>query len=248
MTKTIISGAVLSLVAMSFNGCGETTSTNLTDGEATKVSIDFGEYFEKNNELTNRILIKTDTRENGNSEEYYKDNVVVDNNVIRHEVKDKPEANSTVSIGSDDVNITFPLIPSKNFTSKRVVEIGETVSHSTSEKEMTFSGVTTKTEEEKKCILESKITTFDVNASLFEETYTGDIIVIACTFNEKVSFSDSNETMDTTDIERIYYQKEKGRILSIDNNCYVPQNLISVIDDSSKECEYKRSTIDALVK
>jgi len=242
MNKTIISGALLALFTTSFNGCGETTSTN---GEESKAKIDFAEYFEKSNQVTNRVKIDSNTKEGLPNHEFYNAKVVVKDNVITYEVKDKIELKVTIS--NDDVRLTYPTTPSDNITRKRQLEIGEILSYSSSERSFTSGGIKYESKKVKKCMLESKINSFEINPKLWNQKYAGDIIVEVCTTKEELVAGDANETLNLVDIERTYFQKGKGVIAFVDDNCFIEKPILH-INDNSKECAYKTSDIDALVE
>lgn len=245
MNKTIISGAVLVLLATGFNGCGETTSTKLISGEEANEKIDFGEYFEKSNKVSDRVRIDSNTKEESFNHEFYNETVVVKDKVITYEVKDAIKLK--VTIATDEVNMTFPITPSDNVTRRRQLEIGEMLSFSSSNREAIINGVKIESKKEKKCILEAKIDSFEIDPKLWDQKYAEDIIVEACTTTEETSVGDKNETLNTIDIKRTYFQKGKGVIASVDDNCFIEKPTLH-INDNSKECTYRTSDIDALVE
>jgi hypothetical protein len=242
MNKTIISGAVLALLATSFNGCGETTSTN---GEEPKAKIDFAEYFEKSDQVINRVSIESNTKEKTSNHEFYKLKVVVKDNIITYEVKDKIELK--VTIANDEVNLTFPTRPSDNITRKRQLEIGEILSSSGSDRIRTINGIKYESKKLKTCKIEAKINSFEIDPKLWDQKYAGDIIVEACTTTEEITIGDESEPLNLVEIDRTYFQKGKGVIAIVHDHCFIEKPILHV-NDNSKECAYRISEIDALVE
>ena len=242
MNKMIISGAVLALLAISFNGCGSTTSTN---GEEAKAKIDFAEYFEKSDQVINRVSIDSHTKEKTLNRDFYNVKVVVKDNIITYEVKDKVQRKVTIT--NDEVNLTYPESPSDNITRKRQIEIGEMLSYSSLERSFTTGGIKYESKKVKTCKLEAKINSFEIDPKLLDQKYAGDIIVEACTTTEEIFLGESNSTLTLVDTSRTYFQKGKGIITLVDDNCFIEKPIL-YINDNSKECAYRTSDVDALVE
>jgi hypothetical protein len=145
------------------------------------------------------------------------------------------------------VDFTYPTSQSDNITRKRQIEIGEVLSYSSSERSFTSGGIKYESKKVKTCKLEAKINSFEIDPKLLDKKYAGDILVEACITTEEISAGDTNETLNSVDIERTYFQKGKGMIALVDDNCFIEKPLLH-INDNSKECAYRTSDIDALVE
>lgn len=245
MTKRIVLGATLAMLAIGLNGCGSSSDE--------KTKIDLAEYyFPQMNTVENRVSIFYDQDANM-TEEYYSGKVTVNGNRISY------ESNNTVyiiaTINSEDINITYPKNPTLNVTDKRYVAIGDEVSSSYQYQSREINGELAKQTLKRQCIVESTINEYEGDPNFLKEKYEGDIVVQKCTSNIEVYRGDLNLTRNHLDIEYFYFQKGLGQIAQVNRMCWHDTGYkeqdgtpIYVANDNNTSCDITELYIDMLLQ
>lgn len=248
MRKNIISIAVLTAVMTSFSGCGSSSSSSNNTSK-----VDIAKYFEKSSQVKNIVNISKDSRVNEETKNFYTDTVVVKDNIITHEIFN--QLNTIVDIRENDINITN-LARNNSYLVLRNVTIGQEISSYTQSVSVVENGLTIHIKLQETCFLDDKLTSLKIDSNSSDINYEGDIISQVCTTVATEIYPDLNETFNHTDIEYTYFQKDKGRIAVVNQNCMVPHQNTSPdnnatyyeIDDKSEICSFETTTQDLLLE
>lgn len=245
MKKTIVSTITLAMLSMGFSGCGSSSDE--------KIKIDLVEYYPKSSSVENRVSIFYDEDAEIHNERHYEAKVTVDGNGISYEMNNSVEIIATIN--SEDINISYPNRPNFNVTDKRYVAIGDEISSTYTYESREINGEVSKKTEERKCILESKISEFEGDPNNLKEKYEGDIIVEVCTSNIEVYRGDLNLTRNHVDIEYFYLQKGIGQIAQVNRMCWHDTGYkekdgtpVYVVNDNNTSCDITELYIDMLLQ
>ena len=249
MKKSIISVVVLAALATSFNGCGNSSSSS--NGTSSN-KIDLAQYFEEDSRVYNMVHISQSSEYPEPTITHYTDTIEVKDDIITHEIFG--QRSFVIDINENDLNVT-DIQKNVNYSVKRHVSIGEEVSSYSIDTPVVTGGLNAHVKETATCVLDEKRDSITLETEDENATYEGDIIVQVCTVVGTETYLDLNESFDYTNIYYEYYDKGKGRIGAINEDCLVPHQNTNPdnnatyyeINDNSDECIIEKATFDLLL-
>jgi len=242
----MMSGIMLSLLTISFHGCGESNTQ--------QAKIDLAEYYNPQADtVQNRVALFYNQDAEIEHEKYYESQIRVEGNRTTYEVNTTVEIISIVN--KEDINTSYPNQANWNVNTQRYATLGDEVSFSYGYELREINGQVAKKIEENRCVLASKITEFEGDSSTLKITYTGDILVQKCTNMIEVSRGDLNVTRQHVDVEYFYFKKDVGQIAQVNRTCWIDTghkeadgSAIYVANDYNTSCDSTELFMDLLLE